>query len=161
MSLSVACNFSVYSHIWLLSFLIWLTIQLSCLLEPLTVWEVLFLWCTFLWSYEPTIFDPVGIISCSLSEWASVVLVPLHANKPCIHVWVSVVKPLNLNSLHAKCTFICIRDLFSLCEVHIYMHGGHSSKAYENRLNWRWLEVTSEKIGTVSNYWWATMYKRR
>ena len=33
------------------------------------------------------------------------------------------------NSLHAKCTFRCIRDLFSLREVHIYMHGGHSSKA--------------------------------
>ena len=29
----------------------------------------------------------------------------------------------NFNSLHAKCTFICIRDLFSLRKVHIYMHG--------------------------------------
>ena len=34
-----------------------------------------------------------------------------------------------VNPLHAKCTFIFIRDLFSLREVHIYMHWGHSSKA--------------------------------
>ena len=33
-----------------------------------------------------------------------------------------------VNSLHAKCRFICIRDLFRLREMHIYMHGGHSSK---------------------------------
>ena len=34
-----------------------------------------------------------------------------------------------INVLHAKCRFICIRELFSLREVHIYMHGGYSSKA--------------------------------
>ena len=36
-------------------------------------------------------------------------------------------------SLHAKCRFICMRDLFSLwCEVNIYMHGG----------SWQWLSQT-------------------
>ena len=34
-----------------------------------------------------------------------------------------------VSSLHAKCRFMCIRDIFSLREVHIYMRGGHSRKA--------------------------------
>ena len=38
----------------------------------------------------------------------------------------------SINSLHVKCRFICIRELFSLCEVHIYIHGGYSSKAKQD-----------------------------
>ena len=36
------------------------------------------------------------------------------------------------NSLHVKCRFICILDLFSLRVVRIYMHGGGVTVAKPN-----------------------------
>ena len=35
------------------------------------------MWCTFLWSNEPTVLGPVGISACSSFEWAPVVVVQL------------------------------------------------------------------------------------
>ena len=83
-SLSVPCNFCVYTRIWLLYFLICSTIQLMKLIiettDCVSIFHCLRSFVSVVhisvkqWA---TVLDPVGISSCSSSEWAPVVVVPL------------------------------------------------------------------------------------